>query len=87
MEPVEFEDEDIETIAAKIRLKPEFSMYSRIDRSGKFIVCRINENCHILRKHGTDFYYHAKDRADCNSGDLRISYYVTKSRNPVHFLA
>lgn len=87
MEPIEFDDEEVAAIADKIRSKPEFSMFERIDRSGKHIVCRISENPEAKKKRGTDFYYLACDRTNYNAGDLRVSYYVARVPDPVHFLA
>lgn len=87
MEAKEFDDEEIEAISNKIKTKPEFSMFDRIDRSGKHLICRINDNPEAVKRQGTNFYYYAQDRTNYKAGDLRVSYYVARVPDAVHFLA
>ena len=76
LELIEFHDESVAQLANAIDEKPAFRRYyERLDRSDKYIVCRISVNHDCAMNDHTQFYTFAKDRNACSAGDLRVSFH------------
>ena len=87
MEPRQFEDDEVKKIADDISDKPEFQIFEKIDRSGKYVVCRVKVNDDLVTHRDTNFPKIVQDRNCYESGDMRISFYYATCPNPVQFLA
>ena len=75
LEAYEFDDESVKELAIAIISKPQFKMYERIDRSDKYIVCRVNVNNDFQTDQSTNFYKFVADRNTYYSGDIRVSFF------------
>lgn len=62
-------------VAESINFKRPFQNYEHIDRSDKYIVCRVNFNYDLPLDENTYFYKLAKHRNEYSAGDFRISFY------------
>lgn len=74
-------------LADKIRSKPEFEMYTRLDRAGKYIICRLHVRDHGISDPVTGFFRDVNHRNRYSPGDLRVSFYYAACPEPVYFLA
>ena len=74
-ELIEFTDSSAKQLAYAIDFKPPFRYFERLDRSDKYIVCRVSVNDECFTDETTGFYKFAKDRNAYNAGDLRISFH------------
>ena len=62
LEVVQFEDWMVERLANKIIEKDPFYYFERLDRSDKYIICRISNDQDAHRMQDTDYYMYVKDR-------------------------
>jgi len=71
----EFTDIQVKQLANYLEMKLEFEKFERIDRSDKYIVCRISANYDCALDSETLFYKFATDRNHYSIGDIRVSFY------------